>query len=136
MKSLRLHLIGMKVFCMINGLGRWGGLWVMGSGLGSRTRSWGSWSCHIHTARKFVDRSLCFEELLMIKSCEQTNISCFFHCTDCFINQTLDQYLVEILLQTQQGSKTFLPLNPHPNPNKKQCRELQQESKWLAFYTR
>lgn len=64
-----------------------GGLWFMGSGLGSRTKSWGSWSYHTHTARKFVDGLLCFDELLVMAkghvvelqlSCEQENISFFF----------------------------------------------------------
>lgn len=40
-KSSRANLIGMKVFCMINGLGRVGGLWVMGSGLGLKDKVMG-----------------------------------------------------------------------------------------------
>lgn len=52
MKSLRGHVIGMKVFCMINGLSRGGPLgheildWV-------KDKVWGSWR-FIHVAKKFV----------------------------------------------------------------------------------
>ena len=44
-----------------------GGGWVMGSGLGSRTRLWGSWSYYIRTARKSVEGLLCLDELLRMQ---------------------------------------------------------------------